>query len=418
MHSASNIPHAQNSNVEAAIRIKQCVSIPVITSGRIELPAANEAIHAGHYDFLMMGRKLLADPDLPNKLAEGRAQDIRPCVYCYTCVSAIYNVQPMLCAVNPELGVEYTRSEPLTKTVKRIVIVGGGPGGMESARRLAEQGHKVTLIEKGAVLGGTLRFAALAYEPNQGLLEWLIKEVGRLPIEVLLNTEATSSMIESYAPDALIMANGATRFMPDIPGNQGPNIYSGEDMRRLMLGDFDQSLLQKTSWLTRALVGLGNSTGLIRKLDLVRRISHFWMPLGHRIVIVGGDLVGLELAEFLQERGREVTVLHEEPRMGAGLTLVRRLRLLAELKEHGVRLSRGVSEVRFERSAVHYQNGRGEQKQVPADSVIVARGAGPNLSLAAEGADTVYTIGDSQGVGYIEGAMRDAMRACDQIMSA
>ena len=166
-------------------------------------------------------------------------------------------------------------------------------------------------------------------------------------------------MIESYAHDALIMANGATRFMPDIPGNQDPNIYSGEDMRRLMLGDFDQSLLQKTSWLTRALVGLGNSTGLIRKLDLVRRISHFWMPLGHRIVIVGGDLVGLELAEFLQERGREVTVLHEEPRMGSGLTLVRRLRLLAELKEHGVRLSRGVSEVRFERSAVHYQNGRG-----------------------------------------------------------
>ena len=418
MHSASNITHAQNSNVEAAIRIKQCVSIPVITSGRIELPAANEAIHAGHYDFLMMGRKLLADPDLPNKLAEGRAQDIRPCVYCYTCVSAIYNVQSMLCAVNPELGVEYTRSEPLTKTVKRIVIVGGGPGGMESARRLAEQGHKVTLIEKGAVLGGTLRFAALAYEPNQGLLEWLIKEVGRLPIEVLLNTEATSSMIESYAPDALIMANGATRFMPDIPGNQDPNIYSGEDMRRLMLGDFDQSLLQKTSWLTRALVGLGNSTGLIRKLDLVRRISHFWMPLGHRIVIVGGDLVGLELAEFLQERGREVTVLHEEPRMGSGLTLVRRLRLLAELKEHGVRLSRGVSEVRFERSAVHYQNGRGERKQVPADSVIVARGAGPNVSLATEYKGAVYTIGDSQGVGYIEGAMRDAMRACDQIMSA
>ena len=104
--------------------------------------------------------------------------------------------------------------------------------------------------------------------------------------------------------------------------------------------------------------------------------------------------------------------------MGSGLTLVRRLRLLAELKEHGVRLSRGVSEVRFEGSAVHYQNGRGEQKQVPADSIIVARGAGPNVSLAAEGADTVYTIGDSQGVGYIEGAMRDAMRACDQIMNA
>jgi NADPH-dependent 2,4-dienoyl-CoA reductase/sulfur reductase-like enzyme len=289
---------------------------------------------------------------------------------------------------------------------------------MESARRLAEHGHKVTLIEKGPVLGGTLRFAALAYQPNQGLLEWLIKEVERLPIEVLLNTEATPSMIERYAPDALIMANGATRFMPDIPGNDGSNVYSGEDMRRLMLGDFDQSLLKKTSWLTRALVGLGNTTGLIRKLDLVRRISHFWMPLGHRIVIVGGDLVGLELAEFLHERGRDVTVLHEEPRMGSGLTLVRRLRLLAELKEHGVRLSRGVSEVRFEGSAAHYRNGRGEQKQVPADSIIVARGAGPNLSLAAEGANTVYTIGDSQGVGYIEGAMRDAMRACDQIMSS
>ena len=422
MHSASNIPHEENANVEAAKAIKAIVSIPVITSGRIELDVGDQAIGRGEYDYLMMGRKLLADPDLPKKLAEGRLQDIRPCVYCYTCVSAIYKVESMLCAVNPELGVEYQRLElPPAGDRKHVVIVGGGPGGMESARRLSLAGHRVTLLEKGAVLGGTLRFAALAYEPNQRLLRWLIQEVNRLPITIKLNTEANKETIDALQPDAVISAVGARRFMPELPGNDFAHVYSGEDMRRLMLGDFDASLTRKTSAFARLLVALGNMTGLIRNLDFVRKISHAWMPLGKRIVIIGGDLVGLELAEYLHDRGRDVTVLHEEPRMGAGLTLVRRLRLLAELKEHGVTLHRGVSNVAIDKTHVSFNKEKGEGGSVAADTVIVARGAEGNQSITSqlEGANyPVYEIGDSTGVTYIEGAIRDAMHAADKIMAA
>ena len=421
LHSASNIPHEENANVAAAIAIKNVVSIPVITSGRVELEVGNEAIARGEYDFLMMGRKLLADPDLPNKLAQGRVTDIRPCVYCYTCVSAIYKVESMLCAVNPELGVEYQRPTLITSDKKHTVIVGGGPGGMEAARRLALAGQKVTLLEKGPVLGGTLRFAGLAYEPNQRLLKWLIKEVNSLDIDIRLNTEATPALIKSLSPDAVITAVGARRFMPELPGNDHKHVYSGEDMRRLMLGDFDSSLTAKTSLLTRSLVAMGNLTGLIRNLDLVRRISHFWMPLGKRVVIVGGDLVGLELAEYLIDRGREVTVLHEEPRMGAGLTLVRRLRLLAELREHGALLERGVSAVAIEGRSVRYTDEKKNAKSVDADSVIVARGAEANGSVAESLSGLgipVIEIGDSTGVGYIEGAMRDAMHAVDELIAA
>jgi NADPH-dependent 2,4-dienoyl-CoA reductase/sulfur reductase-like enzyme len=359
---------------------------------------------------------------LPKKLAEGRIQDIRPCVYCYTCVSAIYKVESMLCAVNPELGVEYQRLElQPAGGQKHVVIVGGGPGGMESARRLSLAGHRVTLLEKGAVLGGTLRFAALAYEPNQRLLRWLIQEVNRLPITIKLNTEASKETIDALQPNAVISAVGARRFMPELPGNDFAHVYSGEDMRRLMLGDFDASVTRKTSAFTRLLVALGNMTGLIRNLDFVRKISHFWMPLGKRVVIIGGDLVGLELAEYLHDRGRDVTVLHEEPRMGAGLTLVRRLRLLAELKEHGVTLHRGVSNVAIDKTHVSFNKEKGEGGSVAADTVIVARGAEGNQSITSqlEGAKyPVYEIGDSTGVTYIEGAIRDAMHAADKIMAA
>ena len=125
-----------------------------------------------------MGRKLLADPQLPNKLAAGKADEIRPCIYCYTCVSAIYTRERMRCAVNTEIGIEFERvNMPKPSARKRVVVVGGGPGGMEAARRLDRDGHEVVLLEKSERLGGTLRFAALAYAANEQLLDWLRAQI-------------------------------------------------------------------------------------------------------------------------------------------------------------------------------------------------------------------------------------------------
>ncbi|MBU6253581.1 MAG: FAD-dependent oxidoreductase, partial [Alphaproteobacteria bacterium] len=302
LHSESNIPHIENAHLPAAAKIRSEVNIPVIALGRVEASTADRVIGKGEADFIAMGRKLLADPHLPNKLLRGAEDEVRPCIYCYTCVSAIYGGTHTRCAVNSDLSFEYQR--PVAKAApKRVLVIGGGPGGMESARRLADLGHQVTLVEKSDRLGGTLRFAALAYEPNERLLNWLKRGIEESTVDVRLNTEATPALVADLKPDAVIVATGAVRGMPDLPGSDLPHVYSGDDMRKLMLGESSDDLRRKTGLMTRLATKVGAMTGATANLDLVRKATHAWMPLGKNIVIIGGELVGIELAEFLHERG-------------------------------------------------------------------------------------------------------------------
>nr|WP_206066321.1 FAD-dependent oxidoreductase [Novosphingobium sp. ERN07] len=422
LHSESNIPHLENWNLPATADIRKAVNIPVIGSGRIEVDSAESAISKGEADFIAMGRKLLADPHLPRKLTEGQTEKVRPCVYCYTCVSAIYMGEPARCAVNAGLGFEF-EAEPAAAGAKpkHVAVIGGGPGGMESARRLAALGHNVTLLEKSDRLGGTLRFASLAYEPNERILEWLRREVKEAGIEVRLSTVATPELLRAMKVDAVIVATGATRGMPPIAGGDQDHVYSGDDMRRMMLGESSDELKRKTGLFTRLATKVGAATGATANLALVRKATHAWMPLADTVTIIGGELVGLELAEFLSERGRTVNVIEEAPRLGKGLTLVRRMRLLAELSEHGVGLHGGVSGIEIGTDSVSFTDMSGVRQTVPGGNVIVAKGAEGDLSLAdalsAEGF-AVHAIGDATGVGYIEGAMRGARNAVRAVAQA
>lgn len=418
LHSQSNIPHIEGWNLPATAQIKAGISIPVIASGRIEIDIADMTIARDGADFIAMGRKLLADPFLPAKLAAGKADSVRPCIYCYTCVSAIYTGEQTRCAVNPELSHEFERSDAVA-SAKHIAVIGGGPGGMEATRRLRALGHRVTLIERGNRLGGTLRFAGLAYEPNERLLKWLQREVMGSGADILLATEATPDLLATLAPDEVIVANGAQRGMPDLPGNDLPHVFSGDDMRKLMFGETSSDeLKRKTGLLTRLATKVGAATGAIGNLDLVRKVTRAWMPLGNRVVIIGGELVGIELAEFLSERGRTVTVLEEAPRLGRGLTLVRRMRILSELAEHGVSLRGGTSQIQITTDAVRFFDALGAACSVACDTVIVAKGAAGDMNLADRLRDAghcVQVIGDANGVGYIEGAMRGAFEAVENI---
>ncbi|OCC22605.1 NADH:flavin oxidoreductase [Croceicoccus estronivorus] len=418
LHSESHTPHIDGWNLPATAMVKQAVSIPVIGSGRVEPELGDQTIGKGELDFVAMGRKLLADPHLPNKLKAGAPEKVRPCIYCYTCISAIYMGDHARCAVNPELSHEFEQKPADTTAPKHIAIIGGGPGGMESARRLAAMGSKVTLIEKGDRLGGTLRFASLAYEPNERLLNWLRAEVAEADIDVRLSTEATPELLRELGVDKVIVATGAIRGMPPIPGHDLPHVFSGDDMRNMMLGESSSELKRKTGLLTRMATKIGAATGATSNLALVRKATHSWMPLGQNIVIIGGELVGIELAEFLIERGRTVTVVDEAPRFGKGLTLVRRMRILSELAEHGASLQQGASDIAIEEGVVRFTDASGTEQTVPADHVIVAKGAEGNLTLAdrlrAEGF-AVETVGDANGVGYIEGAMRGAAQAVAEI---
>lgn len=413
LHSASNIPHEPGIHLEFAAAIRKVVNIPVIASGRVELDRGQKALTEGQFDFLAMGRKILADPDLPVKLAEGRTEDIRPCIYCYTCVSTAYLREQVRCAVRSETGYEDLDWSPAV-VPGHVVIVGGGPGGMEAARRLSQAGAKVTLIEKSDRLGGTLRFAALAYEPNERLLNWLRREIGNSSVDVRLKTQATPELIASLKPDKVIVAVGAVRDMPPIPGNDQDFVLSGDDLRGMMLGEDSASIRRKTSWTTRIATKVGAATGATANLELVRKATHSWMPLGKRITIIGGELVGCELAEFLMERGRDVTIIGEAPKLGGGLLLVRRMRLLSELREHGVAMFPGVTDIRIGNQAVSFTSEQGEAQNVAADHVVVAMGAHGDSTLAnalrAAGHDVVE-IGDGTGVTYIEGAIRGAAEA-------
>ena len=420
LHSASNIPHEPETNIPAAAAIKAAVGVPIIASGRVEPEAGDKHIGAGTYDFLAMGRKLLADPALPRKLAGNAPDSVRPCIYCYTCVSTAYVRQPLRCAVNPATGFECERAAP-SVTGRHFAVIGGGPGGMEAALQLKEAGNRVTLLEQGARLGGTLRFASLAYPANERLLDWLIREVERAGIDVQLGTTANPELLRSLSPDAVIVATGARRDMPAIPGGDLPHVFSGDDMRRLMMGEESADLKRKTGLAARLATRIGAATGITANLDFVRSATKHWMPLGKQIVIIGGELVGVELAEFLHERGREVTVIEPAPRLGKGLLLVRRMRLLAELREHGVALHGGANDIAIGESYVTFTDVGGEARMVAADHVIVAMGASGDNALAerlrAEGF-AVETVGDCNGVGYIEGAIRGAADAVARVLAA
>lgn len=409
----------RNGFVENAAAIKAAVTIPVICPGRIEPEDADNFIREGKLDFVTMGRKLLADPHLPNKLTCGSPEDVRPCIYCYTCISNIFASKHVICAVNPLTGHETERQQCKAEQDKLVLVAGGGPGGMESARLLAEKGHRVMLCEASDRLGGTAQFASVAYKPNERIVYWLRRQVRSNPnIEVRLNTRVTPQLLDEIRPDEVIVATGARRDMPPILGSDRDFVYSGDDMRNLVLGQNLDSIKDKTDWKTRTAMKLGAMTGLTAKLGVLRAGSKVWMPIGHKVVIIGGELVGLELAEFLALRGRNVTVLEEGSRVGKGLQLVRRFRVVDECQHLGVVLNASISDVTIGEHSVAYTNEMGQRRTIAAETVIVAQGASGDVALAEQFMAAGYkvsTVGDCRGVGYIEGAMRDAALAVQAI---
>lgn len=411
LHSESNTPHEPNHLVANARAIKAGISIPVICVGRIEPEAGGLHIESGSYDFLGMGRKMLADPDLPNKVHAGKLEQIRPCVYCYCCISQIYTQGSVKCAVNPETAFERERSLVASESPRKIAVVGGGPAGMEVARRLSIRGFNVSLFEAGKRLGGTLQFAGLAYPPNEKLLHWLRRQIAQSNVQVHLNTRATPAQLKAGGFEEVIVATGALRDMPAIPGADQSFVFSGDEMRALVMGEKNPGVAAKTSAFTKLMVFAGAKTGITAIGPVVRQASRVWLPLEKNITIIGAELVGLELAEFLTERGRTVTVIDSAPKAGKGLYLVRRMRLLDELDHLGVTLINGAQNITIGDHRVFYSNARGQERSISAEHIIVAQGATGNSALADElkaAGFTTHTIGDCRGVTYIEGAMESA----------
>jgi 2,4-dienoyl-CoA reductase-like NADH-dependent reductase (Old Yellow Enzyme family) len=402
--------HQEGGYLAFAAGIKEKVGIPVIAVGRIEPEKAEQVLGRGEADFIAMGRKLLADPELPNKLRQGSPESILPCIYCYTCVSRIFVNDHVRCAVNPVTGYEHVIAMETTQAPRHVLVAGGGPAGMEAARVAALRGHRVTLAEQAPHLGGTVYFSSIVYAANGRLITYLASQLRQLRVDIQLRRPVTREYLAALAPDVVVVATGARRDAPDIPGTQRSQVYSGDELRALMTGAGDSAARRKLRPWQRFMLATASMLGITRNAALMRRLSHWWMPLGKRVTIIGGGLVGVELAEFLAERGRQVSVIEEGEKFGIELAVVRRWRVLEDLQRLGVVMINKARLISIGENSL-LLDCDGSEVDIEADTVILASGATGDLTLAGltrqMGFET-HVAGDCDGVSYIEGAMHSA----------
>jgi 2,4-dienoyl-CoA reductase-like NADH-dependent reductase (Old Yellow Enzyme family)/NADPH-dependent 2,4-dienoyl-CoA reductase/sulfur reductase-like enzyme len=401
------LPNKVGAYVENAAHIKKHVSVPVIVVGRMLPDVAEKAISQGKADFAAMGRQLLADPELPNKLRAGHADQVRPCINCYLCVGENFFDDTPFCAVNPSLGNEKVLPLRPTSASKHVVVVGAGPAGLESARVLTERGHRVTIIDKADRIGGTMWFSTMTTPDNERLLRWFKSEIKRLRIAVKLGTRATVETIRELKAGHVIVATGAVRPKPDFPGGDLPNVQTGDTLRAMMLGT---ATAQEAGLVLSTLGKAGRLSGLTKSPKFVRQFTKYWLPMGKDVVVIGGSLVGLELSEFLAERGRNVTLLHEKQQLGLPLAMPRRWTAVKDSEAHGVKIHRNVKVDRITPKSVEWTEG-GESFSAPASMVVYADGTTSAAPFAAEleaAGISHDVVGDAGAVNYIHGAIHSS----------
>ena len=219
-------PHRPGSLLSLAARVRADLGVPVVAMGRLTPEAAEEALAAGHADVIAMGRPLIADPDLPRKLAEGRRDRVRPCAYQYRCISAIFTDDPVRCSVNPDAGHEAGNESAAAPTAdgRLVVVAGAGPAGLECARRLAHRGFRVEVWERGSAAGGALRVAELIDDDLLGLADWLVAAAQDAGVTVRLDLEADPAAVRAAGAADLVWATGrpwpgldGVRRWPDAP---------------------------------------------------------------------------------------------------------------------------------------------------------------------------------------------------------
>lgn len=361
-------------NAELVETIKSCVGIPVIAVGRFTDPRLPELlVEQGECDLVAFGRQSLADPAMPRKYAEGRPEDVMPCIACLQgCVANMYQGKPIRCLANPRLGHE-CEAIPVAIAPKRIVVVGGGVAGLAAGALCAERGHEVVLLEEAPTLGGNMRLAA--FPPGKGdiadmVRSWAVR-AQKAGVDIRTSVKATPEGIAALEPDEVVVATGARALKLPIPGIDDP---------ALLLGG---QVLEGKAY-----------------------------P-GRNVLIAGGGMVGCEIADLLGELGYSVTVAEYRSTLATDMVAEHRAVVMRSFAEHGVRQVPNAKICRFYSDGIEYEDAQtSKRKELRGfDSVVLAMGYVSIDELSEELEQrgfSVHAIGDAVRARRAIDALREA----------
>lgn len=356
--------------------IKNVVKVPVIAAGRINTPElAEQILLEGKADFVALGRALVADPEFPQKAAEGRSNEIRRCVADTVCMDLLLT-RGLVCTVNAEVGKEEETKLKPCQSPKHVMIVGGGPAGMEAARIAAQRGHKVSLYESSQSLGGQLNIADKP--PCKGdltnITSFLTSQLTKYGVRVLLDTRVTPHLVAEINPDVIILATGATPLIPNIPGATMSHVVSFHDV--------------------------------LSGKEII----------GEKVVVIGGGRVGVEVADYLCEKGKTVTIIEMLKRIGHDLGLSIKDIAIERLRDGKVTMMPETKAESIEKGTVVVSS-KGKTLRIEADTVVLAVGSRPanELEKSLKDRDNLYVIGDCVEPRNIIQAIAEGARVAREI---
>lgn len=360
--------------------IKEAVNLPVITVGRYNPYIAENALLNGCADFVSFGRASIADPEIPNKVKEGRLDEISPCIGCtQSCIGYIFVGEPASCLVNPVTGNELKYPMNKVEEPKNVLVAGAGPAGLEAAMFAAKKGHKVTVVEKGHTFGGQFRLAAVPPTKHEiaTALKYLVTMGKKYGVEYIFNQEVTKEYIQEQKPDAVILATGGVPAKPPIPGIDQENVVDAIDI-------------------------------------LDGKVTP-----GRNVLVIGGGMTGVETADFMGEHNRAVTVLEMRPDIALDEAMIPRAFLMPRLAERGIQKVVNATVKEITADGCIYTDKKGnEQKLEDFDTIVLALGvkAYNPLEKELEGiVDKVIVIGDAKQPGPANKATEAGLAAAFEI---